>query len=55
MEHITTDRGRENLFERLKHDRSDVSRAAQRVDNDPELMLAATTIVEQLKRKTKQR
>jgi hypothetical protein len=40
---------------RYKHDRSAVSRAVQRVDNDPELMMAATTIMEQLKGKVKQR
>jgi hypothetical protein len=40
---------------RLKHDRSAVNRTAQRVDNDPELKMAATTIIEQFKRKIKQR
>jgi putative transposase len=40
---------------RFKQDRSAVSRAAQRVDNDPELTVAATSIMEQLKRETKQR
>jgi len=40
---------------RFKQGRSAVSRAAQRVDNDPELMMAATTIMEQLKGKVKQR
>jgi hypothetical protein len=49
------DWGRENFFGRLKKDRSAVSRAAQRVGNDPELMMAATTIMEQLKSKVKQR
>jgi hypothetical protein len=48
-------RVRENFFERLYHDPSAVSRAAQRVGNDPGLLRAATTIKEQLKRKIKQR
>jgi hypothetical protein len=39
---------------RLKQDRSAVNWAAQRVDNDPELMRSATTIMEQLKEKVKQ-
>jgi hypothetical protein len=43
------------FFERLKHDRSAVNRTAQRVYNDPGLKMAATTIIEQLKRKIKQR
>jgi REP element-mobilizing transposase RayT len=40
---------------RFKQDRSTISRAVQRVDNDPELMMAATTIMEQLKHGVKQR
>jgi len=48
-------RVRENFFKRLYHDRSAVSRAAQRVDNGPELMGAATTIMEQLQRKVMHR
>jgi len=34
---FSDNRVRENFFERLKHDRSAVSRAAQRVNNDPAL------------------
>jgi hypothetical protein len=49
------DWGRENFFGRLKKGRSAVSQAAQRVGNDPELMRVATTIKEQLQRKTMQR
>jgi hypothetical protein len=40
---------------RLELDRLAVSRAARQVDNDPQLLIAATTIMEQLKGKTKQR
>lgn len=40
---------------RFKQDRSAVSRSVQRVANDPELMRAATTIMEQLSREKKQR
>jgi len=40
---------------RFKQDRSAVSQAAQRVDNGPELMGAATTIMEQLQRKVMHR
>jgi len=39
---------------RFKQDRSAVSRAAQRVENNEELMKAATAIMEQLRGKTKQ-
>ncbi|MBI5579051.1 MAG: hypothetical protein HY895_07850 [Deltaproteobacteria bacterium] len=39
----------------FKQDRSAVSRAAQRVDNDPKLMMAATTIMARLKREVKRR
>jgi hypothetical protein len=40
---------------RLNQDRSSISRAAQRVANDAELIAAAATIMEQLKHKIKQR
>jgi hypothetical protein len=49
------DRGWENFFERLKQGRSALSQAAQRVDNGPELMGAATTIMEKLQRKVMHR
>jgi len=39
---------------RFKQDRSAVSRAAQRVENNEELMKAATAIMEQLRGETKQ-
>jgi hypothetical protein len=39
---------------RFKQDGSAVSRAVQQVDNDPKLMTAATTIMEQLEREAKQ-
>jgi len=39
---------------RFKQDRSAVSRAAQRVENDEELMKAATAIMAQLRGETKQ-
>ena len=44
-----------DFFERLKQERSVVSHAAQRVDNEQELMMSTETIIEQLKRKIKQR
>jgi chromosomal replication initiation ATPase DnaA len=39
---------------RFKQDRSAVSRAAQRVENNEELMRTATAIMEQLRGETKQ-
>jgi hypothetical protein len=44
--------GLQTAVQFLAHDQgsSTVSRAVQRVDNDPELMRDATTIIEQLQR-----
>jgi hypothetical protein len=47
--------GDSEVARRFEQDRSAVSRAARRVDNDPELIMPATTIMEQLKGKVKQR
>jgi len=43
------------IARRFKQDRSAVSLAVQRVDNDPELIRAATTLIDQSKRKGVQR
>ena len=42
------------MARRFKQDRSAVSRAVQRVENNEELMWAATAIMEQLRGETKQ-